>query len=270
VPEKKKKENVLRTSVTGEDTRGKAITANFQGPPRAFHPLTFKSIATEGSSCLAITHFRERNGGILLNRVARYLPHRDDYPPSKIAFFLKISRSSSATRLSLPPTLFSRRYLRFARRADRKSIYLRAKRGTRNRFSQSYAAGQFPITIPPGCRGSPPVAPPREPHPDDGSRHVREKRRRHRCGGGAILHRVVISLALSADSRGGGRKKRKYRRGDHVVAAARRRRELPVDSEKRHPIVAITSLRAARIAKIARNRGDRRAISREVAKRGKN
>lgn len=68
--------------------------------------------------------------------------------PSKFSLILRNSFTSPFRRRLRPsspnPTIFT-----FARRrADRKSIHLGAKSGTRNRFRASRATRQFPTTIP--------------------------------------------------------------------------------------------------------------------------
>lgn len=121
--------------------------------------------------------------------------------------FSRNSRSSSATHLSLPlsppSTIFT-----FARRADRKSIHLRAKSATRNRFRpEPYAARQFPTTIPsrgPRAVSRPPPSsstPPRGSHPDG---RVTCSKNDVAIASGAILHpcrHIALGSREAADER---------------------------------------------------------------------
>lgn len=141
--------------------------------------------------------------------------------------FSRNSRSSSATHLSLPlsppSTIFT-----FARRADRKSIHLRAKSATRNRFRpEPYAARQFPTTIPSrGPRGvSRPsvLLHPASRIPPGRMCHVLEKRRRHRWRRNiAPVSSYRSRLARGRRRTDGGKKLR-----SRVRDTRRRRESLP-------------------------------------------
>lgn len=194
--EKKRRKRFTRERETEEDAGRKAIVARFAlRVPSINFQINRRPKVAAAAPPHRVFPRTERSGARFRIQPRR----REDYRRLKSRFPSKFHARPRQTRLTSPsalpvptpvnppratPTIFT-----FTRRAGRKSIHLRAKSSTRNRFSQSYAAGEFPTTIPPGCLGSPLPSPPphrsaasssRTPPADGGPRHVLEKRRRHR------------------------------------------------------------------------------------------